>query len=180
MSRLTGPREDLTGQTFTHWSVLRLGSRKNREWYWVCRCECGTEKEVRGADLRHSRSTGCIHCYPNRTLGKSSHRWKGVGDMPGSWWSILERSARDRDILVFVTPLEAWGLFQKQEGVCALSGVSIDFDKPITASLDRIDSEKPYELVNLQWVHKDVNLMKNKFSQDYFIEMCKRISESRT
>jgi len=100
--------------------------------------------------------------------------------MPGSWWSILERSARDRDILVFVTPLEAWGLFQKQEGVCALSGVSIDFDKPITASLDRIDSEKPYELVNLQWVHKDVNLMKNKFSQDYFIEMCKRISESRT
>lgn len=46
-----------------------------------------------------------------------------------------------------------------------------------SASLDRIDSKKSYTVDNVQWVHKDVNWMKNKFDQDYFIEMCGRIAD---
>ena len=37
-------------------------------------------------------------------------------------------------------------------------------------SLDRIDSSKGYEENNVQWVHKDINLMKNKYDNKYFIE----------
>lgn len=38
---------DLTGQVFGRLTVLYVGKRKReRHRYWVCRCECGTEKEI--------------------------------------------------------------------------------------------------------------------------------------
>jgi len=45
-----------------------------------------------------------------------------------------------------------------------------------TASLDRIDSSKGYVKGNLQWVHKDINMMKNHYNQKYFIEICKKVA----
>ena len=47
--RLLVLHEDLTGG----WNSKR----------WVCRCDCGTQTIVRGADLRHgrTRSCGCLH-----------------------------------------------------------------------------------------------------------------------
>lgn len=44
-----------------------------------------------------------------------------------------------------------------------------------SASLDRIDSSKGYEQGNVQWVHKDINNMKQSFSQDKFIDWCKKV-----
>jgi hypothetical protein len=75
---------------------------------------------------------------------------------------------------------QAWELYQKQEGKCALSGLPIFFPATnkgeFTASLDRIDSSKGYIEGNVQWVHKDINIMKNKFPQDYFIKICKLVA----
>lgn len=51
---------DLSGRTFGKWIVLGLGSRiywGNR--HWLCRCECGTEREVAGTALRNNRSKSC-------------------------------------------------------------------------------------------------------------------------
>lgn len=45
-----------------------------------------------------------------------------------------------------------------------------------TASLDRIDSSKPYIIDNIQWVHKDINFMKRTYSHDYFIKLCKLVA----
>lgn len=48
----------------------------------------------------------------------------------------------------------------------------------MTASLDRIDSSRGYEIDNIQWVHKDVNKMKMGLSQNEFIDICKIISKN--
>jgi len=66
-------------------------------------------------------------------------------------------------------------VLEKNGFVCALSGVKLDEN---TWSPDRIDSKKGYTKENLQFVHKDINLMKNKFPEDYFIEMCKKGAEN--
>jgi hypothetical protein len=47
-----------------------------------------------------------------------------------------------------------------------------------TASLDRIDSSKGYEEGNIQWVHKHINFMKRTYSQEYFIDMCKKVADN--
>ena len=49
-----------------------------------------------------------------------------------------------------------------------------------TASLDRIDSKKGYIKGNLQWVHKDLNIMKNSYPNQYFIEMCKKVANANS
>jgi len=41
-----------------------------------------------------------------------------------------------------------------------------------TASLDRIDSSKGYIEGNVQWVHKMVNMSKQQYTQEEFINMC--------
>ena len=71
------------------------------------------------------------------------------------------------------TDLQLW---EESGGLCALSGMPIKLG--MNASIDRVDSMKSYEEGNLQFVHKDVNIMKNKYDQDYFIEVCKLIANN--
>jgi hypothetical protein len=57
-----GPKfVDLTGQRFGRWIVVAMRPRQGRRDYWLCRCICidGTERFVRGADLRSGKSTNC-------------------------------------------------------------------------------------------------------------------------
>jgi hypothetical protein len=84
-----------------------------------------------------------------------------------------------------VTGHEAWQVFLRQNGKCALTGLDLDFGSGGTdrrnyhlgsASLDRIDSAKGYSLDNIQWVHKQVNLMKSDLDQSEFIRWCKRVA----
>lgn len=76
-------------------------------------------------------------------------------------------------------------MFINQNKKCNLTGLPIDFTEIrknsnidfelMTASLDRIDSNKSYEIGNIQWVHKDINRMKWAFPQDKFINLCKLV-----
>lgn len=50
---------DLTGLRFGRWAVIQyLGTEK-----WLCKCDCGTVREVKGRSLREgkSQSCGCLH-----------------------------------------------------------------------------------------------------------------------
>lgn len=54
----TGRVADLTGRRFGRWLVL---GRARRRQYWLCRCECGVEREVFGPNLLSGKSTKCVH-----------------------------------------------------------------------------------------------------------------------
>ncbi len=64
---------------------------------------------------------------------------------------------------------------------CAISGVELKVVRngTQTASLDRIDSSKGYTRENIQWLHKDVNLMKRNMTDENFVQWCKVIAEHR-
>ena len=55
--------DDMTGQRFGLWTVLRRDTSKSttskRGARWICRCDCGTEKSVLGYALRTGRSISC-------------------------------------------------------------------------------------------------------------------------
>jgi len=48
----------MVGQRLGLWTVLR----HEHGGHWVARCDCGTERVVRGSSLRQGRSKGCGHC----------------------------------------------------------------------------------------------------------------------
>ena len=46
---------DLTGQKFGEWTVLEYVGKSK----WLCRCECGTERNIESGSLRRGRTTSC-------------------------------------------------------------------------------------------------------------------------
>lgn len=56
---------DLTGQSFNKWTVIKSVSKYNGS--YVCRCQCGTESEIKAYVLRSGKVKGCRKCrsYPN-------------------------------------------------------------------------------------------------------------------
>jgi hypothetical protein len=66
---------------------------------------------------------------------------------------------------------------------CALTGWGIEFPESghpqkALASLDRIDSKKFYTKDNTQLVTRQVNMMKQQYSQEDFISICKAVTEN--
>jgi hypothetical protein len=56
------PRKDIAGQRFGRWTVVQhIGreSASSRDHRWLCRCDCGTERSVKGSDLRAGKSASC-------------------------------------------------------------------------------------------------------------------------
>lgn len=173
------PRTDLTGRKVGKLTVVENLGVFNRKRRWLCQCECGNTKEVDQGRLTYEsvRSCGCIQ----HVEGEKHAQWRGHGEISGNRWDAIQRKRRHAEDREFtITIEEAWNLFLKQDRKCALSGMELEFGKTnkdhFTASLDRIDSSKGYTIDNVQWLHKHVNWMKNTFSQEYFVEMCNKIS----
>lgn len=50
----------MVGQKFGRWTVISKGDKTpSRCWKWLCRCDCGAQKEVDGTGLRSGRSKSC-------------------------------------------------------------------------------------------------------------------------
>jgi hypothetical protein len=119
------------------------------------------------------------HLPPYNGLKNKEHRgWSGYEDISRTYWNNVKTGARNRSIPFNLKIEQIWELYLKQNKKCSLSGLDIGFEasKSNTASLDRIDSKKGYEIDNVQWVHKYINQMKWDMSQEHFIEMCEIIS----
>jgi hypothetical protein len=60
-SRISRTRNDLTGQRFGRLIVLRYAEMRDRRACWLCQCDCGKRKVVRGKSLRRglTKSCGC-------------------------------------------------------------------------------------------------------------------------
>ena len=146
--------------------------------------ECGVGITPRS---KTGRCQPCSTSYSNKTREPMSKEknpaWKGYKGMPYNWFSkYFERGRNKRS--GSITLQEVYVLYLHQEGYCALTGQSLTWgpleDGTYNISIDRIDSSKEYELDNIQLVHKDVNIMKNQFSQEYFIQVCQWVVDCQT
>ena len=81
-----------------------------------------------------------------------------------------------------ITIEDVWRKFIEQSGCCVLTGLPIKLPEDSkknythTASLDRIDSNLGYISGNIQFVLKDINIIKQTYSNDRFIELCKMVA----
>lgn len=157
--------------------------------YYKCICDCGSTGLERRRDylVGHKNrdfSCGCNHSMKTN-LGKKNINWRGHGDISGNQFGMIKHSAKFRNIEFNLTIEQIWELFLQQERRCVLTGLPLEFSesrrtgKVTTASLDRIDSTKPYTINNVQWIHKDVNIMKHDYSEEYFLELCERVVNTR-
>jgi len=173
MSRL----KDLTGLRFGDLIVISLAEiSRNKHSRWNVKCSCGIEKTVLGTHLiqHKTKSCGCIK-------SREPRNFQGVGKLTKTYYSSLKRGAegnKGRKPIKFDISMEyLWEIYEKQKGLCAYSKLPIDF-KSKTASCDRIDSSKGYVKGNIQWLHKDINMMKRHYNTDYFLHLCGLITKN--
>ena len=104
------------------------------------------------------------------------------GNIRVSFFKRYENRAPLRDKTWDIDIEYADEVFNQQGGLCALTGIEIDAGSSgctlpnITASLDRINNSKGYERDNVQWVHKDINMMRGPLSVEKFIKLCVKVA----
>lgn len=182
---------DLSSEIGKKYNNLTILSPQYKEkihtWCVKCKCDCGEEtidilRKIKNGEKRTCGKKTCKHHHELSIYnGSMGNRTTGHGDILGSEWSGWRLGAIRRDIDFSISIEDAWEIFEKQNRKCALTGELLKFKKGMnreqTASLDRIDSTKNYTKDNIQWVHKDINIMKNKLNEQLFFDYCKKVVE---
>lgn len=68
---------EITGQRFGRWTVVARAS-KGRKPRWLCICECGTERDVLGDNLRNGQSISC-GCFSREVARENCRRIGKLG-----------------------------------------------------------------------------------------------------
>lgn len=147
----------------------------NKDGKWCSRCD-GCEKEQAYTRKDHAKQSflqgwQCKTCVQqSKAFQKNQH----VGGMH-RLFNKFKKSAKNRNIDWSLTFDEFCSGYT---GYCALTNWNLSLKySNTTASLDRINSSVGYTPENIQWVHSMINMCKNKYTQDKFIEMCKAVAD---
>jgi hypothetical protein len=151
-------------------------------WYKPCP-SCGVEQSYlrrNYAILSFNENKMCKACS-NSIPENNSHKGWIKDVLRLSFARKYEFNALLRDISWDLSYEYLADLLIEQDFKCALTGWDIDAMSVggNTASLDRVDSLIGYEVGNVQWVHKMVNMCKQQYSQERFIYMCSAVSSNR-
>jgi hypothetical protein len=158
---------------------LEVRKDKDGRWYKPC-SSCGVEQSYlrrNYAIMSYNEGKECKKCSNSKPESNSHKGWvKGV--LRKSFVNKYEIGSTLRCIDWSVTFEYLADILIEQDFKCALTGWDIDATdvNKNTASLDRIDSSKGYIEGNVQWVHKMVNMSKQHYTQQDFIEMCVSVS----
>ena len=165
--------------------MIEIFKGPDNRWYKPC-SECGEmqsylRKNYAEESLRLNKT--CKKCSNRKT--ENSHRgWhRGIRI---SWFNKYKLQAELRNYDFTITLDYVADLMEKQSFKCALTKIDIhfpDFGHPskknsIPASIDRIDSSKGYIPGNVQIILKKVNMMKQQYTQEEFIEVCKLVAKN--
>lgn len=170
-------RDIKIGDKFKHWTVIDGPKihEKYRNVLWLVECDCHrTQKWVQGNTLMNPNTNfKCRKCATPERLQTFLVTKGAVGDFHQGKFSKIQRCAKARDIEFNLTKEYLNELYQKQHGICAITGDTLsDINE---SSLDRIDSSKGYIEGNVQWVTVQANKCKHVLSMQELYEFCCKV-----
>ena len=177
---------DLKGKTFNRLTVIkRVDSDKKGQSMWLCKCDCGTVKIVRGYCLKKglTKSCGCLrrdnarfHIQPDNRLSL------GLANMRRAI-AYYKRSSKIRGLEYNLTEKQFEKLTQQNCYYCGIEPSNIIKRKwtngeYIYNGLDRVDNAKGYIIDNVVPCCKICNRRKGKATLKEYKEWIKRSYET--
>lgn len=164
------------GGQYKDWTVIKETdpdpANGNRR--YLCKCKCGTECIISSWELRSPNKR--LRCWKCDSIIRGERLALKNGEIGGlrlDKFNKMKRSAQKRGISFKVSISFLAELFERQNHICAISGVYIPTIKD--ASLDRIDSTKGYIEGNVQWVTKQANLSKHTMTMNELYDFCNKV-----
>ena len=138
--------KDLTSQRFGKLQVLRREGSLNGKPSWLCQCDCGDTKIVRGSDLRSGHTTSC-GCYLQEAKSNLRHGKCGTKEYR-TWLGIQQRCFNPNTV--------GYSNYGGRGITCEWSSFEEFYadmgDCPKSAeSIDRVDNDKNYCRGNCKW-----------------------------
>jgi hypothetical protein len=158
------PLNNLQGFRFGSLTVLQLGEKQrqhNGAW-WLCLCDCGTQKNIPATDMVQGKISSC-GCEHAKRIGKASEtHGMSKGRTYRIWMAMRNRCNRiNQDYSCRgITYGERWDSF---ENFLADMGES-----PNNMSIDRIDVNGNYCKINCRWATREQQA--NNTRANIFIE----------
>lgn len=129
--------------------------------------------------LKLERSLSSIYSRATTLKIQQKIQFTKCADIPKRIINQIRVHAKSKGRKCLIDEKDIYEIWIIQNKKCALSGMNIQFHNNIklsTASVDRIDSSGDYTRDNIQIVHKDINLSKRIYSDDYYIHLCKHVA----
>jgi hypothetical protein len=170
---------DLTGQKFGRLIVIKkVDSNMWHHPRWLCRCDCGKEKIMQGANLRNgkTKSCGCLH---KEAIGKRVRLNLGIASMKAAM-KVYKNSAKIRGYNFNLTEKQFVEITKRDCYYCGAKPNNISYQNKyygdyIYNGIDRIDSMKGYILDNVVSCCKICNYAKRSMTTQEFKDWIKRV-----
>lgn len=165
-----GIAKDLTNQRFGRLLVIHLTEErtKSRQRYWLCRCDCGTEKKVttQQLTLKGTKSCGCLcrEINSKRSIGNDYGKKHGLSYHPLRFIrkSMIHRCYNKNN--KFYKNYGGRGIKVCEEWLDSLPSFyewAINNGWKKGLSIDRIDNDRDYSPENCRWITISENSRKN-------------------
>lgn len=79
---------DLTGQRFGRLTVIKFVEIIKKQYYWLCKCECGNKKNIHSSSLKNGNTKSC-GCLQKKTV--TTHGMSVNNRFYTTWTSMKQR-----------------------------------------------------------------------------------------
>jgi hypothetical protein len=155
-------RLNMIGSSFGRWTVIGTAlPDKHRNVQWLCECECGTRRDVRGRALKNGTSQSCGCLKIETFIDRNRKRYSSDTLEYGIWRSMVQRchlpstKAFKHYGALGITVCARW-----RNGTKTSNGFECFMDdmgaRPSSKhSIDRINTNKGYFKNNCRWATKE-------------------------
>jgi hypothetical protein len=165
--------KDLTGKTFTYWHVLQLAPARKTKTMWLCKCRCGTIREVNSSELISEKSKSC-GCFLSEWIRKTK-RLRPYESL----YNWLKAHNKNRNVQCLLT-YEQFVVFTRatQCGYCGDPITWTEFNlqrNGMAYNLDRKDPKQGYVEGNCHVCCSSCNQMKSNVDYEVFLKRIQKI-----